>query len=342
MWLENKYISLLSNQLPGLVNKGHDTWNFRCVFCGDSKKSAAKARGYILRDGQDFYSYCHNCHTNLTFRKFLERLSPHLYDQYIAEKLTEKQVEYIKEPLKSVELETDKLLKCARISLLPDEHPAKKYLIERLIPRKFYSKLYYTEDYNKYANTFIPDKYPLDIKEPRIIIPMINSSNKLIGFQGRSLKSVKDNLRYITLMLSPNNPRLFGLANIDFNKTNYIFEGPFDSLFIPNSLSTCGGAIHKEIKKHKFPKGKSVVVYDNEPRNPDIVSLMKKAIDAGFPIVVWPKKIDKYGDDINSMVETLVKDGKTVNESVEYIIDVMGKNTYSNEEAILKINMWRK
>ncbi len=342
MWLEEKYILMLSNVLPQLVNKGHGKWNYRCIFCGDSAKSKSKARGYLLRNGASYSSYCHNCHETLSFKAFIERLSPHLYDQYAAELLLEKREKYVEVPKKPIEVETDELLRCARISLLDDDHPAKTFLRNRLIPRKFFSKLYFTENFNEYANSFIPDKYSLDFKEQRIIIPMLNRSRKLIGFQGRSLEQGKDNLRYITVMLSPDNPRLFGLERVDFNQTNYIFEGPFDSLFIENSMATCGGQIHKELGKADLPLAKTVVVYDNEPRNPDIVSLMKKTINRNMSVVIWPKKLTGCGSDVNEMIEGLVGIGKDPKEAREYITSVLKENTFSGEAASIEFMEWKK
>jgi hypothetical protein len=343
MWLEAKYISMLAGSLKGLVNKGNNVWNFRCLFCGDSAKSESKTRGYILQQGQDYYSYCHNCHTTLRFDKFLERVNPGIYDQYVVEKFQEtgkRPREHVVER-RVVEENLSRLICLPRIAFLELDHPARMYLTERLIPDHCLGSLYYTDNFNAFAGSFIPDKYDLKIKEPRIVIPMISKSLKLLGFQGRSIGG-GGKLRYITVMLSPDNPRMYGQERVDFNRTNYIFEGPLDSLFVDNSTSTCGGAIHKELGKHNLALDRSVIVYDNEPRNSDIVALMSRAIKKDLKVVVWPSKIEQYGTDINSMMIGLIDDGKTFDEAKTFIKRVIDDHTFSGMDAMMKLNDWKR
>ena len=47
-------------------------YNFRCMFCGDSKKSLTKKRGWLY---EDMSFYCFNCGTSFTGLKFLEALA---------------------------------------------------------------------------------------------------------------------------------------------------------------------------------------------------------------------------------------------------------------------------
>ena len=338
-------MAMLAGSLPGLVDKGNNVWNFKCVICGDSAKRESKTRGYMLQQGQAFFSYCHNCHTTLPFAKFLERVNPGIYDQYVVERFQETGRKAYHEPtivLPLIEENLSRLLKLPRIAYLELDHPARSYLTKRLVPDIWLTSLYYTENFNRFADDFIPDKYDTRHNEPRIVIPMISKSKKLLGFQGRSIGGA-GKLRYITTMLSPSNPRMFGLDRVDFNQTNYIFEGPLDSLFVDNSVSTCGGAIHKEIRKHQLPLDRSVVVYDNEPRNPDIVALMRRAANKGLNVVIWPSKIEPYGNDINNMIIGLMETGIwTFEESKLYVKQVIDKNTYSGMDATLKINEWKR
>jgi DNA primase len=67
--------------------------------------------------------------------------------------------------------------------------------------------------------------------EPRIIIPLFYQ-NTLVGFQGRSLGLNK--VKYITIMLTDDAPKIYGLDEIKKDATVYITEGPFDSIFISN------------------------------------------------------------------------------------------------------------
>ena len=52
--------------------------------------------------------------------------------------------------------------------------------------------------------------------EPRIIIPLYDFENNLIGFQGRALLS--KSVKYITVMISDDAPKIYGLNTIKKNE----------------------------------------------------------------------------------------------------------------------------
>ena len=60
---------------------------------------------------------------------------------------------------------------------------------------------------------------------------------KLIGFQGRALGS--NSVKYITVMLDDNAPKIYGLDEINKDLPVYVVEGPFDSTFVNNSVRLC-------------------------------------------------------------------------------------------------------
>jgi hypothetical protein len=70
-------------------------------------------------------------------------------------------------------------------------------------------------------------------------------------------------------------------------------------------------------------------VFDNEPRNKQIVQRYEKCIFQGERIVIWPKQVKEK--DINDMVLA----GHDVQELVE-------QNSYSGLEAKLKFTEWKK
>jgi hypothetical protein len=49
MYLEQKYLLLVSSQLQLFKKKSNNLFNFRCPYCGDSQKSKSKARGYVFQ-----------------------------------------------------------------------------------------------------------------------------------------------------------------------------------------------------------------------------------------------------------------------------------------------------
>jgi hypothetical protein len=72
-----------------------------------------------------------------------------------------------------------------------------------------------------------------------------------------------------------------------------------------------------------------VYIYDNEPRNREIVNRIGNTIDRGDSVVIWPSGIGEK--DINDMVISGL-DAQSVIKS----------NTYSGLEAQLKFNTWKK
>jgi len=84
-----------------------------------------------------------------------------------------------------------------------------------------------------------------------------------------------------------------------------------------------------DVDVRKFGWQKYIWVFDNEPRNREIVGRISKVIDRGDPVVIWPKNIQQK--DINDMVLA----GHDVQRLVEC-------NVYSGLEANLKFNDWKK
>ena len=162
----------------------------------------------------------------------------------------------------------------------------------------------------------------VDYDEPRIIIPLYYKDD-LVGFQGRSLGPNK--VKYITVMINDNAPKIYGLDEIKKESPVYITEGPFDSSFIKNSIAMCGA----DADVYKWGVSDPVWIYDNEPRNNEIVKRISNTISKGDKVVIWPSNINEK--DINDMVLS----GHNVQELVE-------SNIYNGLEANLKFNIWKR
>ena len=126
-------------------------------------------------------------------------------------------------------------------------------------------------------------------------------------------------------MLNEEAPKVYGLDKINKGEIVYVVEGPFDSTFVSNSVAMCGSD-----SSLACLEGSSIVyVYDNEPRNKEIVGRIEKCIEKGEQVIIWPTMI---GDkDINDMVL-----------SGHDIMSVLKSNTYSGLEAQIKFNNWKK
>lgn len=77
---------MMSSQLENFAQKNSNIYNFKCVYCGDSKKSKTKVRGYLYPIGDNFNYRCHNCGKSISFKTFLKDNDANLYERYIFEK----------------------------------------------------------------------------------------------------------------------------------------------------------------------------------------------------------------------------------------------------------------
>ena len=328
-YIDVKYISMASASLQRFERKKDGLYNFRCPYCGDSQKRKDKARGYLFKIKNDYVYKCHNCGVGRTFTNFLKDNNQMLHDDYVMERyrdgLTGKNTQ-TKEPkfqfTKPVFKKSEQDIELQKISDLNISHPARQYLEQRKIEDLDY--FFYCPKFKEWTNQQKETFSDMRGDSPRIILPLYTADKKLFGFQGRSL-SKATKLRYITVILDENQPKLFGLDKVNFDETVYITEGPFDSTFIRNSIAMCGSDVH--VDRGMFS---SVVwVYDNEPRNQQIVERIKKTIDSGNSVVIWPQSI--LQKDINDMI-LAGHDVQTVVES----------NVYRGLEATLKLNEWKR
>ena len=328
-FIDVKYIQLVSPQLGKFARKNASTYNFRCPYCGDSKKYQNKARGYFFKVKNDFVFKCHNCGVGRTFTNFLKDQNSILHDQYVMERYKEgltgkgsqtpnptfnfQEPTFLSKRENCIDLE--------QISQLNISHPAREYLEKRKIKDLDY--FYYCPKFKDWTNKQKKVFDTLRQDSARIIIPMRDKDGTLFGYQGRSL-APKAKIRYITIMLDESKPKVFGLDRIDETKKVYVTEGPFDSMFLDNSIAMCGSDVTLSGFDYQF-----VFVFDNEPRNKEIVERIDKTIRGGHQVVIFPKSIAEK--DLNDMVLS--------GHNVQHVVE---SNTYQGLEAKLKLNEWKR
>ena len=327
----------MSDQLPGFVWKSTDLGNCRCPICGDSKKDTSKKRFYFFVDKGCYFVKCHNCQYTTAFSKFLQDSNDNLYREYIFERFSNNRnkIETAKQQAEEIlnafstnntKLKNRCLIGLQTIDKLSDTHYAKEYVKSRKIPEKYYSILYYSEDFSQVAKELDPDKKVRN--EPRLIIPMFDTTGQVLAVQGRAFDKT-DVLRYITIKDQHYvGPRIFGLDRYNPMVKGYMVEGPIDSLFLPNALASAGSDLGST-KGTDINLDNMTFVFDNEPRNPEICSLMNKCIEKGYSICIWPKDLDKK--DINDMVLSGL--------NAHIIVD---SNTYKGLAAKIRFNEWKK
>jgi transcription elongation factor Elf1 len=319
-FVDVKYINLISSRLQKFKKIKNNLYNFRCPICGDSQKNKNKSRGYLYQVKNNTNFKCHNCGLNISFNNFLKQVDINTHKQYTFEKFKEGNTGknfVVDEP--EFKFEAPKFKPKLDLPKASENPDAKAYLEKRkLNPHKFY----YTQKFKEWTNSLKPTFDSTIKDEPRIIIPLFYQDT-LVGFQGRALGPSK--IKYITVMLTDDAPKIYGLDEIQKTETVYITEGPFDSTFIRNSIALCGadGDIAKWGIRNR------VWIYDNEPRNAEIVRRIQSKIESGESVVIYPNSVIEK--DINDMVLS----GLDVQSMVE-------SNTYSGLEAKLKFTTWKK
>lgn len=338
-WLLHKYIGFVSTRLDKFKRKGPNLYNFRCPICGDSEANKNKARGYIYDKQGKMLFHCHNCGASSSVPNFIKMIDQNLYNEMQLEKIkdskTPEQIDYegfIEKMKKPVFMKSGPLKGLKKVSQLSPDHPIKKFIDSRQIPNPYHAKLFACPNFMSFVNGILPNKFENDdvekYDEMRLLIPFLDKNKNLFAFQGRSLRSSKT--KYITIILNDTAPKVYGLDTVDFNKPVYVFEGPIDSMFVPNSIAVAGGEMISALKE--FDKSKLVIVYDNEPRSKEAVKKLDKVIMNGYNVVIWPENLDHK--DVNDMI--------LAGLSPAFIQHILEHNTYRDLSAKLALTKWSK
>lgn len=340
LYIDRKYIGLVQYRLDGFTQKKPDLYTFRCPFCLDSKKSKTKKRGFIykLKNVESYAYRCHNCGMSTSFGHLLESIDNAAYKQYVLDKycsganghvavekptfsnLKGNAAEYFRNHPKNLSISS--------IYNLAENHPARSYILHRRIPEKFWNEIYYTDKFYDFMNADFPDHGKSEKELPndeRIVLLYTDQSGYVTHVAGRSLG--ESSLRYITVKVSDVDRKIFGTHRLDSSRPAYVVEGQFDSFFIANCVASGDANLSGVVDF--FSTGDWTLIFDNEPRNKQIVKGLERAIDKGYKVVIFPQGIE--AKDINDMVLS----GIDVNELVR-------QNTYKGAQAMLKFLKWKR
>jgi len=321
--VDSKYIGLVSSRLTKFKRVKPNLYNFRCPICGDSQKHKNKARGYFYGIKANVNFRCHNCGASMSFSNFLKQIDTTLHKQYVMEKFKDgfagvKGGSAIEKPAE-LKFEAPQFKPKLDLPKASENSAAKSYLEKRkLNPNDFY----YTDKFKAWSNSHKKTFDDVSYDEPRIIIPLFYK-NTLVGFQGRSLGPSK--VKYITVMINDDAPKIYGLDNIRRDAPVFVTEGPIDSTFLRNSIAMCGA----DGDVGKWGVSTPVWVYDNEPRSKEITTRISNTIDRGESVVIFPSNI--HEKDINDMV--------LAGHDVQSIVE---SNIYKGLEATLKFTTWKR
>lgn len=338
-WLQHKYIGIISTRLEKFKRKGPNLYNFRCNLCGDSESHKNKARAYIYEKQGKLLFHCHNCNVTMSVPNFVKAVDQNVYNEWQLEKIqnnkTPEQIDletFVSKMKTPIFRKEGPLKGLKKVSQLSPDHRVKKFVDARRIPNPYHARLFCCPNFKQFTNNLVPNKFDEESvarDETRLLIPFFDKEKRLHAYQGRALGNSK--VKYITIILDDSVPKLYGLDSVDFDKTTCVFEGPIDSMFIPNSIATAGGDLVSAIGT--LPnKQNIVVVYDNEPRSKDTIKKLDKAIMQGYSVCIWPDNLEHK--DINDMVLA----GLT-SEFIQFIIK---SNTYRDLAAKMALTKWSK
>ena len=326
-YIDVKYVNIISPLLQQFKKKGDFLWNFRCPYCGDSQKSRTKARGFVYRKKNDLFYKCHNCGVGTTLCKLIEHLDSKSYKDYIMERYKSGVKTVNKEPEfkfdEPVFRSKDVCSTLNSLEELQDDHPARKIIDRRNLPISSYKDLFLCPEFYKFTNKLIPNKFPsLDGDHPSLFIPFRDEEGEVFAYQGRAFGNEQP--KYLTIKLQERD-KIFGLDKIDKREEVLVVEGPLDSLFLDNCIAVAGADVPN--LDCDF-----TVVFDNEPRNKELLKQVEKTINRGHKICLWPEEMEYK--DINDMIL-----GGYTKEEIQ---DLIKHNTYQGTTATLWFTKWRK
>jgi len=339
LWLERKYLSQVVSLLDMAKWKNENTLNHRCPYCGDSTKNQYKARGYHFVIEQSFVYKCHNCGKTTSSINFLKENFPVVHKEYIKEWLKEsgkgkRKTKILSSNEFKFTPQTD-LLNMSVENLKAVAFPARErsvardYLQERGIPNEKIDKLWFVD--NAQSLSHLSRKYRDRVlgNDPRIILPFFLENGELVGISGRAINDSP--LRYLTMRFRDDVPLIFNIDEVDKSKTIYVTEGPIDSLFLPNAIAVAGSDFKKI---DDSIKEKAILIYDNEPRNKQIIQKIEEVIDLGYSVCIWNDKRISGCKDINDMIQS----GLTSEE----VVGIINSCTYTGLSAKLKLTEYKK
>lgn len=331
-YIDTKYINLLSPKLDRYKVKDQHpyTANCRCPICGDSKKNRYKARGYVFTKKGGLFYKCHNCGYSASIGNFIKEVDPYLYDQYVLERYKSgghkrqshantKNIFSFSQPKFRKKRLLDELLD----PIYNTE--AERYLAERKVPKQRWDELYFVSNMQSIEQLSAKYKDRIVGEESRLVLPFFDRDGQLVGVTCRALGD--ESLRYVTVRINEDKPMIYNLDKVDITKTVYVTEGPIDSLFVDNAVAV-GNSDLKAIEQ-TLPKENVVLIFDNQPRNKELINIMERAINDGYALVIWPENISEK--DINDMVLA----GLDVDS-------IISNRVYSGLELKLEFANWRK
>jgi len=277
----------------------------------------------------DMFFKCHNCGEGQSFSNFLKFIDNKKYESYLLERYKgsapstpQPKFTDFKPDFKEVNI----LDGLQSVSELKEGHPVLQYVKNRKIPDSYYSKLYLSDKFMAFVNKVKPNTFSHTKGEhPRLIIPFYDKDGKVFAFQGRAFG--KEQPKYLTIKLDENKQKVYGLDTVNLQDHITIVEGPIDSMFLNNCLAAAGADLTLRIEPSNI-----TYIFDNEPRNKEIIKRMYDVVEKDYNLVVWPD--DMRHKDINDMILSGMSKAE--------VQTIISNNTFAQLEALTKLSYYKK
>ena len=277
---------------------------------------------------------CHNCDVGAGLGKVIDLVDPSLAKAYRLESYKDRvsantESDTFLIPREEVVVEKPKIIlddMLTRLDKLPLHHRAVEYVKSRKIPKERWEDLYYARDF-KVLEALNPAYEGRLASDERLVIPFRREDGLLTGVTGRAMGN--SSLRYATIRIT-DDPLVYGLERIKRGKNIYVTEGPIDSMFLDNAIAAGGTDFSRAL--YNIGDENAVLIFDNQPRNKQVVKRVETFAQRGYAMVVWNSNWT-YKD-----INDAILSGCSVSE-VEYILN---KSTFKGLALKLAIRDWKK
>lgn len=316
-------VEKVSEHINGTPIKHQNKLQFRCVFCGDSKQSLGKKRGWLIRDKASFHYHCYNCGRHYNPYEFLMELEGKTYKEVRSDLFSIYKEIGFSDAIKNI-------LNGENFTTINDNDDVQEE------PKRITSFTLRStwEDIEKHETAYnmikdrciydapnLPKRFQLfyDVKFNKIVIPWYRN-NELKYYQYRTVGKVKGS-KYIF----PKNTEkdIYGMDNIDPDFP-YIFfmEGVFESIWVKNGICIGGVMITAHQRKilRTLLETHELVYFPNNPfvdtrGSEEILKLAEN--DKKQKIILWDK--NNIYKDINDEMKATRNFNKYMDE--QYLLD---------------------
>ena len=359
-WVDREFIQKLSSSLLVFKTRGDD-YNFRCPYCGDSRRSSSKARGWLVhdRDGSKYWYHCYNCSKSASLRDFIEFVRPALLQEYVAEKfkskgttledsrairaaLTAKPVFESSPPPPPPEPGAPPLTRFPDVKRAVESEWALEYLASRKIPFEELDHFFAVDNIRDVSTRIeaYSDKKFRPCKA--ILLPYYGLDRGLAYLQARLVGEGDETpafkpLRYITFELGGGG-RLWGRHRVSDGQDIFVFEGVLDAVMVPGGVASGGVDLIRAAKlvKEEYPNSLVTLCYDDDwRRNRQVYEQVSRAASLNYNLVLSMGAFK----DVNDMA---VKGGMSCPEIQSHILSNRLTSLSARLEIAKVVKPWKQ